>query len=353
MQHKNKVLLVDDHPTNIAILEEVLSEKYHLKTAGSGEEVLELVEEFRPDVILLDIMMPGIDGYETCRRIRANPALKFIKIIMVSAKAMVAERLKGYESGADDYITKPFEEEELLAKVKVYLRLKSVEEVDQLKSNLLTLLNHETRTPLNGMLQALEILSDDAVSPDIRKICLDLLNRNTERLYLLLDKVIKLCAMKAGKWDFNFEYADLRDIINKAAGEVAARASERHVKIDQDLREAVTRVDTKEMKFVFSALLDNAIRFSPSGSRVVIGVSAENSHLNVTVNDEGAGIDPSLLGRVFEPFNESDVMHHSDGHRLSLAIARQVALAHNGTINVESRKGSGTTFTVQLPAVGT
>jgi two-component system sensor histidine kinase/response regulator len=351
MQHKNKVLLVDDHPTNIAILEELLGEKYHLKTAGSGEEVLALVEEFRPDLILLDIMMPGIDGYETCRRIRANPALKFIKIIMVSAKAMVAERLKGYESGADDYITKPFEEEELLAKVKVYLRLKSVEEVDQLKSNLLTLLNHETRTPLNGMLQALEILSDDAVSPDIRKTCLDLLNRSTERLYLLLDKVIKLCAMKAGKWDFRFEHADLCEIINEAAGEVVRRASERNVKIDQDLREAVTKVDANEMKFVVSALLDNAIRFSPAGGRVVIGVSAENRHFNVTVNDEGDGIDPSLLGSVFEPFNASDVMYHSDGHRLSLAIARQVALAHDGTINVESRKGLGTTVTLQLPAV--
>jgi len=350
MQHKDKILLVDDNPTNVAILEEVLGEKYHLKTAGSGEETLALVEEFRPDLILLDIMMPGIDGYETCRRIRANPSLKYVKIIMVSAKAMVSERIEGYQSGADDYITKPFDEEELMAKVNVHLRLKSVEEVDQLKSNLLMLLSHETRTPLNGILQPLEILmSDDALDPEMRKMCLDSMSRSAERLRLLLEKVIKLCALKAGKWDFKFENVDLCDVVKKAAAEVAALASERNVKIEQELREAVTKVDAKEMKFLVSALLDNAIRFSSPGGRVVVGVSAKNRHFNLTVNDQGDGIDPGLLGRVFEEFDDPDVKHHTDGNRLSLAIACQVALAHEGTINVESRKGSGTTFTVQLP----
>src|SRR5438128_6009709 len=128
MRHNGKILIVDDNATNIAILEELLSDHYKLHSARSGEEALAALEEFRPDLILLDIMMPGIDGYETCRRIRANPARKNVKVIMVSAKAMVSERLKGYEAGADDYITKPFEEDELLAKVQVYLRLKSVEE---------------------------------------------------------------------------------------------------------------------------------------------------------------------------------------------------------------------------------
>ena len=96
--------------------------------------------------------MPGIDGYETCLRICANPKLKHAKIIMVSAKAMVSERLQGYDACADDYLTKPFEEDELLAKVRVYLRLQSIEEIDQLKSDLLSLVSHETRTPLNGII---------------------------------------------------------------------------------------------------------------------------------------------------------------------------------------------------------
>lgn len=350
MQPKNKILLVDDNATNIAILEEVLSEKYHLKTACSGEQTLPLLEEFRPDLVLLDIMMPGIDGYETCRRIRENPSFKYVKIIMVSAKAMVSERIAGYQSGADDYITKPFDEEELMAKVNVHLRLKSVEEVDQLKSNLLMLLSHETRTPLNGILQPLEILmSDNALDPEIRKMCLESMTRSAERLRLLLEKVIKLCALKAGKWDLKFQTVDLCDVVKKSADELAALASERNVRIDQELHKAVTKADANEVKFVVSALLDNAIRFSAPGGRVRLGVFAENNHINLMVNDQGDGIDPGLVGRVFEEFNDPDVDHHSDGNRLSLAIACEVAIAHQGTIKVTSQRGAGTTFTVHLP----
>ena len=127
MQDKNKILIVDDNATNIAILEEALAEKYCLKAASSGEETLAVVEDFQPDLILLDVMMPGIDGYETCRRLRANANLKNVRIIMVSGKTLASERLAGYAAGADEYVTKPFEEEELLAKVRIYLNLKPVD----------------------------------------------------------------------------------------------------------------------------------------------------------------------------------------------------------------------------------
>ncbi len=125
MERKNRILIVDDDPTNIKIVREILGEAYRLAIASTGEEVLEIVGDFRPDLILLDVMMPGIEGYEVCRRIRANPTLCRHKIIMVSALAMVSQWLEGYQAGADDYLTKPFDEEELLAKVRVFLRLES------------------------------------------------------------------------------------------------------------------------------------------------------------------------------------------------------------------------------------
>lgn len=121
MQRQSRILLVDDNPTNLAILEEMLGDEYRWEAATSGEEALEIAPDFQPDLILLDVMMPGTNGYETCRRIRANPALRNVKIVMVSAKALVSERLEGYDAGADDYLTKPFDEKELLAKVRVYL----------------------------------------------------------------------------------------------------------------------------------------------------------------------------------------------------------------------------------------
>ena len=131
MEDKNKILIVDDNATNIAVLEEILADEYNVMTAISGEGCLAVVETFRPDLILLDIMMPGIDGYETCRRIRANATLKNVRIILVSAQISGSKRLKGCEVGADDYVTKPFGEKELLTKVRFYLRLKRVDQAAQ------------------------------------------------------------------------------------------------------------------------------------------------------------------------------------------------------------------------------
>jgi DNA-binding response OmpR family regulator len=131
MPQHSTILIVDDHPSNVALLEEILGDDYQLKTATCGEEALAVAPDCQPDLILLDIMMPGLDGYETCRRLRAHPLLRQPKILMVSAKALVSERLHGYEAGADDYITKPFDAGELLAKVRVYLRLKTAEDAEQ------------------------------------------------------------------------------------------------------------------------------------------------------------------------------------------------------------------------------
>lgn len=142
MDSVHKILIVDDDPINVEIFQEILEDKdYLLETADSGEQALKVIPKFKPDLILLDIMMPGIDGYEVCRRIRKNKQFKFLKIILVSGKAMVDERLEGYEAGADDYVSKPFVDEELEAKIRVFLRLKSVEEVEKVKSQALSRLN--------------------------------------------------------------------------------------------------------------------------------------------------------------------------------------------------------------------
>lgn len=125
------ILIADDDPIGIAILKKILGQTYRVATATTGEEALQLAVEIQPDMILLDIMMPGIDGYETCRQMRAHLTLRYTKILMVSAKDTTAERLQGYAMGADDYITKPVEKEELLAKVRVYLRLRSAEEAEE------------------------------------------------------------------------------------------------------------------------------------------------------------------------------------------------------------------------------
>ena len=131
MRVKGKILAVDDDPNNITIVEELLEDNYDLKTAASGQEALDIARDFRPDVVLLDIMMPGMSGYEVCRKLRERYTPQQTKIIMVSARAMVSELNEGYDAGADDYITKPFEGDEFLEKVRLHLLPKNTQEADQ------------------------------------------------------------------------------------------------------------------------------------------------------------------------------------------------------------------------------
>jgi len=351
MLRNTRILIVDDHPTNIAILEEILGKYYTLKTATCGEEALAIALDFKPALILLDIMMPGIGGYETCRQIRAHPALYHSKIIMVSARALVAERLQGYEAGADDYITKPFDEEELVAKVRVHMRLRSLEEVEQFTSNILTLLRHETRTPLNGMLAPLQMLRTEVeMAAEDRAMFLDMVYESALSLHHLVEKVCTLSTMQAGQWDFRYTMTDLCAVVREAVGHVATGAAERAITLTLELpATAITRADPLQMHQVITALLENAVHFSSCGGQVEVCVMHTDDGVCLTVTDQGPGIAPDVLPRVFEAFTSADIAHHTAGHGLSLAIARQIVLAHQGTIGVESTPDVETTFTVRLP----
>src|SRR5712691_2859157 len=280
MHPPSRILIVDDHPINIAILEELLGETYQLAVATSGEEALDIAVAFHPALILLDIMMPGINGYETCRRLRAIPALSTCKIIMVSAKAMVSERLHGYEAGADDYVTKPFDAQEFLAKVRVYLQLKSIEEVDQLKSNVLALLNHEMRTPLHGIIAPLQLLATEGdMAAEERQMLLEMASASAARLQRLCEKVVTLSAMHSGQWNVQLATVDLREVVHNAVGAMAAEAAGRRVTIAHDLPEAtITRCDLQQMREVVITLLENAIRFSPVEGQVSVQVARDDAH---------------------------------------------------------------------------
>ncbi|NJN45666.1 MAG: hybrid sensor histidine kinase/response regulator [Candidatus Competibacteraceae bacterium] len=354
MSVREKILIVDDNPTNIEILQEYLEDNYDLEIASSGTEALERAATFQPAIILLDIMMPGMDGYEVCKRIRATPSLAHIKIIILSVKAMLSERLEGYTSGADDYITKPFEEEELLAKVRVYLRLKSVEEMNELNSNLLAMLSHETRTPLTSILMPVEILlADHTMDADKRKTLLGIVYDGTKNLQKLFDKIFLLNTLKTGTASFDFVQTDLCELINTAIGTLSTAVAAREISIEPQLPETLlVRMDRQKIQKVIEAILDNAVRFSPVGNAVQINVFQDDQHGVVTIIDHGDGIDPQFLPQVFNEFACSDVDHHGGGHGLSLAIAKQIVGYHGGVIDADSTPQVGTTITLRLPLAG-
>ncbi len=353
MSKQCRILAVDDDPLNVSILEDLL-EDYDLCTATSGEEALALARSCTPDLVLLDIMMPGMDGYEVCRQLRQDERLAGVKVILVSAKAGVDERLKGYAAGADDYVVKPFDCEELLAKIRVYLRLRSMEEVDQLKSSMLRLLRHEMRTPITGMISGLEILADACPEdPAQRKSMVRLVLKNVRRLHHLVEKVVQLSALEAGEYSFQREVNELSELVNDAVDARSAQATERNVTLVVAGDDAFpVHVDGQAMGQVIGDLLDNAIRFSPDGGAVEIGAKADSGEVSLAVRDHGKGIARACLPSLFTGFSDSDAPHHTNGTGLSLAIARQIVQQHEGRIHVESEPDHGCCFTVVLPLAG-
>ncbi len=226
MSPKHKVLGVDDNPTNIAILEEILGDEFQFESAPDGPSALERVQSMRPDLVLLDIMMPGMSGLEVCEEIRKNAELQHTKIIMVSAKAQVEERLEGFEAGADDYVVKPFDEEELRFKVDVFLQLKSVQEIDQLKTDILSILSNETCTPLNSLLVPANMLrSADSMEDGTRKRLAELLYHNAMRLHAFFERLLDLSTLRSRHWKPNFEVVSLGERARSCV-EAAAAASQ-------------------------------------------------------------------------------------------------------------------------------
>ncbi len=345
------ILAVDDSVANIVILEELLADEYTLVTASSGRSAIELARSIYPDVVLLDIMMPEMDGYETCRILREDPDLCHVKIILISAKEETSDRLKGYKVGADDYITKPFEPEELLAKLKVFLRLKHVEELDQLKMDILHLLSHETRTPLSGILGSLMMLKTNGTLKDSdSKKLIEIAEQSGHQLQSLLEKSMLLCEIKSNVDKRLFEPVQLDSLVYKAADGLRLYAEERQVTVRLEISSNSRPLGCRDdLLLVPEFLLHNAIRFSPSKNEVRVSLTDEPNSVRLSVTDHGPGIPPNYLPHVFSAFTPRDITHHAEGHGLSLAICREIISRHGGIVGVDSNPGNMTCFFATLP----
>ena len=344
-----KILVVDDDPLNLEILEEILSEKYIVRVAETGEDAIQILPEFNPDLMLLDIMMPGIDGYEVCRRVRADHRYYLLKIILVSGKSMLEERLQGYEAGADDYIVKPFVDEELEAKIRVFLRLKRSEEVDQIKSDLLRVFSHETRTPLNGILLSTELLrSDDSIGEEAR-VYLQVIEDSGRRLLEFVKKTTLLCDIKSGL-KLEKSSNSLNSFLSVAVKAVRKDAKAKNVKIifNETDNDIVFVADWRMLVKIFIYLVENAVKFSPTDGTVTIEQIKLKTSCEIRITDEGKGIESGWMDKIFHEFAVRDVMHHQKGLGLSLAIAKYIVQMHDGTIHAESAP-SKTSFIIRLP----
>ncbi|MBU1234224.1 MAG: hybrid sensor histidine kinase/response regulator [Proteobacteria bacterium] len=346
----SKVLIVDDEPINVKLIEEILEyeDEFTCRTAINGEEALSILDNYYPDIILLDIMMPGMSGYETCRRIKNEKKHKFAKVLMISGKAMVEERLAGYEAGADDYITKPFIDDELLAKLKVFSKLKKTEEIDELKTSILQLFSHETKTPLNGILLGSQLILDSPSLPEKITDYARLIKISGERIHDLVRKILLLSNLRNNK-KLSFRSQSVQRYLQELLEQVTHNIIKKcaiNVSCPTDFE---MTVDWKLFHEAFRSVVENAVKYSPDGGTVEIEASCNESGPSFRITDHGNGIDPSVKDKIFDEFYSQHIENHSKGTALSLAIAREIMTLHLGTLNVDSELGQGASFLFTLP----
>ena len=345
---KATLLAVDDDAIILDMYQAILENAYNLHLVSSAEQALDFLNSHpRVDLILLDIMMPNMDGYEACRKIRANPLFSDVKVILVSSKTMLDDRLHGYEIGADDYITKPFEASELLAKVKVFLRLKTAEEINKIKTNFINLLYHETRTPLTSLFGYAALLQESANLTPQEKYFVEQIRRCGEILLRSCEKTMLLSDLKSGKipiektrTPLSIFFSDQQELKEEASDKKCAL----QVRTEKDLGICA---DPKLFGVAIDALLDNAVKFARHGTVVEVTAKALPGCIRVEVANEGDKITAEQQEDIFNELSVQDVAHHHQGHGLSLAIARRIIEAHEGTLTVTNHD-NGPVFVIDM-----
>jgi signal transduction histidine kinase len=349
---KTRILVCDDDKEFSEVLATILGE-YTVARAASGGEALEKLPVFAPDLVLLDVQMHDIDGYEVCRRIRTNDAFRFVKIVFVSGNVTLSDRMAGYKAGGDDYITKPFDTSEFLAKVAVLTRLKAVEEVDQIKKDFMALISHETRTPLTVIRGMTELLLENYATMDAgeRQHLLKRIQRAAVRLSQLSEKTLLACQLRdLGHNRFPLSRTfSISDVVGNTIIEADDFLNECGVRLDHDVEDALLAGHRSYLGKALSYVLENAIRFSAKGGSVNIRGRSDGLSYRLSVSDRGPGIRPEHLAQIFELFSIKDIVHHSAGLGISLALASRIAELSGGSLTAASEPGQGSTFTFRIP----
>jgi signal transduction histidine kinase len=259
--------------------------------------------------------------------------------------------MEGYEAGADDYIAKPFDHDELLAKIRVYLRLKSAEEIGSLRSNLITLLQHETRTPMAVLAGALETLKTCLPLDSFATQSMRMAEAAAEQLHRLHERIVLLSKLRSGYSTLSPTVTDISVLVRQCAASRDSAAIRAQVRMTcKSVDGAWTRFDPEYTNSVFGELLDNALRYTPAGGEVRIESAREGEVVTIRVTDTGAGIPAEALSTIMDEFVVGDIRHHRRGTGLGLAIVRELLAALNGTVSFESVENRGTTVVLTFPA---
>ncbi len=361
-QIKDRILAVDDMPDNLFLVQALLeSEGYEIKLVTDGETALAEIDRIPPSLILLDVMMPEMDGFEVTRRIRNNPNYDYIPILLVTAfdDASVVE---GLDAGANDFIRKPFDTDELLARVRSLLRLKhsidAQKEMERQREDFVSRLTHDLRTPLVASDRMLNLFLQETfckISPEMKKAIAAMV-RSNNNLLEMVNTLLEVSRFEAGKKTMNFESCNMLSTVEEVIQELTPLIQERELSLEfehnsQQGEDAFTvNGDCLELRRVVSNLIGNAIKFTDEGGikvRLSELTSDSQDWIKLEVEDTGYGIAEEDKDNIFERFRQGK--NKRSGSGLGLHLSHRIIETHDGKIEFSSELGKGSLFTVLLP----
>ena len=358
-----RVLLADDNADMRAYLERLLRPHYRVEAVGDGRAALEAARERRPDLVLTDVMMPALDGFGLLRELRADPDLRTVPVIVLSARAGEESAVEGLDVGADDYLVKPFTAQELLARVASRLELSArrvaveeeLREADRRKDDFLALLGHELRNPLGAIRNATELLAlvHDPQDDELSRIR-GVLDRQVRHATALIDGLLEVSRIARGKIVLTRTELDLCGLVARVVGDQKHRFDRRGLEVELRVPAESAPVLGDEVRLVqvFDNLLANAIKFTDPPGKVTVGLESDGDLAHVFIRDTGVGISPDLLERIFEPFQQEgrQLARSAGGLGLGLALVKALIELHGGSVEARSDgPGTGTEMRVHLP----
>jgi len=362
-----RILAVDDDRINLRIIGGILrNEGYELAEAASGEQALEVYKTFQPNLVLLDVMMPGIDGFATCRTLKKTYGDKCAPVIFVTAKSEADDVVMGFDAGGVDYLTKPFRPKEVVARIRTHLSNQQLVEqqkdlVAQLskanaaKDRFLGMCAHDLRNPLSSIRGLAELMDENAIgilTPEQREI-VQTIHGASQSMLQLVNELLDVATIEAGHLKLEKTPTNIVEIVERSVHLSNIEAAKKNTKIElvKLPTDPIVEVDSNKIRQVVDNLINNAVKYSPRGSIITVLIHSNGTVAGFAVRDSGPGIPENERHKLFKDYGRLSTQptggEKSTG--LGLAICRKIVEAHDGTIGVDNIPGRGAEFIVSLP----
>ena len=361
-----KILVVDDVVSNVLLLKILLTnEKFQVLTANNGNSCIETAKREHPDLILLDVMMPDISGFDTAVILKKEKETADIPIIFLTALNSPADLVHGFQVGANDFLTKPFNKEELVMRVMHQISLVAakriiVQQNDELRrtinnrDKMYSVIAHDLRSPMASIRMVLNLVvqtvSPEAIGPEMYYL-IDKANKETEETHDLLDNLLKWTKSQTGRLKVAYQDFEVMDVVTGVYGIFTMIAETKNIALtmEENVTGLKVRADKDMLNTVVRNFLSNAIKFTPEGSAIEIIVDKKDDFAKISIRDHGVGIAPDRIEGLFHKGETTYGTNNEEGSGLGLQLCKDFAVKNGGDVMVGSVLGEGSTFSVLVP----